>query len=1359
MPNFCARPPTHAMIRAAPSRQIWTWIKPITKRHTDLTLTTTANAAGHLTGADIETIHISGANALSDLRRQRLQRRISTQCALRNTVIEARFHYFARSRGPLHDEQQSILMQLLDAGEPPHSDQHALQLVVTPRTGTISPWSSKATDIAHNCGLDRVLRIERAIRYFIRTEANLNVTMELRAAIAAQLHDRMTQSVFADVRQAQQMFVTKSKEALSHIALLRDGRAALHAANRSLGLALSDSEIEYLERSFCELGRDPTDVELMMFAQANSEHCRHKIFNASWRIDGAVQPLSLFAMIRNTHRLHPGSVLSAYHDNSAVTTGSQRTLFHPDPDSAIYVARRAQVDLLMKVETHNHPTAISPFAGAATGSGGEIRDEAATGRGAVSKAGLSGFSVSNLRIPGFEQPWEVDYGKPARIASALEIMLEGPIGAAAFNNEFGRPSLGGYFRTFECEVDGQLRGYHKPIMIAGGMGNIARELVGKVKFGDGTRIVVLGGPAMLIGLGGSAASSVVSGEGEEELDFASVQRENPEMQRRAQEVINRCWQMGADNPIAAIHDVGAGGLSNAVPEIVHDAERGGYFDLNAIPCADPSLSPLQIWSNESQERFILAIPAQHMERFAHICARERCPFADLGTATTNADLILDDGSNDRPIDLPLAVLLGNPPSTHMDVVRVADVRQAFDSAALPLAEALVRVLQLPSVASKNFLITIGDRTVSGLVCRDQMVGPWQVPVADCAITLADYEGYAGEAMAMGERTPLALLDAVAAARMAVGEALTNLAAAPVAQLGKVVLSANWMAACGHPGEDARLYDAVHAVGMQLCPALGICIPVGKDSLSMKTVWRHSPEDGPEDGYGDGVAERSVTSPVSLIVSAFAPIADVRAHVTAQLTRDPSSELLLVDLGLGRNRLGGSALAQVQRCLGGDPPDLDDADVFKHFFAVIQQLLASGQLLAYHDRSDGGLLATVCEMAFAGRVGVDIHLDALATDNAAVLFNEELGAVLQVADDKVAAVLAALQSHPTLRDHVQRIGRPRNDQNIIISRNAATLFESTRSKLEQIWSATSYQMQALRDDIECAREEHGRLSDDTDPGLHAHLTFKVDDSSLPMIASGARPRVAILREQGVNSHVEMAAAFDRAGFEAVDLHMSELIAGQCDLSTFRGLVAGGGFSYGDVLGGGGGWAASLTHNARARDALHNFVNRADTFGLGVCNGCQMMSQLTSVIPGCAHWPRFLRNRSEQFEARMSMVEVLPSASLFLAAMVGSRLPVALAHGEGRATFSDPASAAATLEHQLACLRYVDGNGQASERYPDNPNGSALGLAGFCSEDGRFTIMMPHPERVFRTVQHSWHPAGWNEDGPWMQMFYSARAWLN
>ncbi len=1288
-------------------------------------------------------IHLAGGPALSGLRRARLERRIAAVADLSDPTIEARYHYLVQAREPLSDRDQAVLREILELPGAAPGPAAGLVLVVTPRTGTISPWSSKATDIARNCGLARVHRIERSIRYRLP-----GAGAGARSRIAPLLHDRMTQSVFDGEDAAGALFAAGVHAPLERVPVLAQGRAALESADARLGLALSPDEIRYLLESFRELARDPTDVELMMFAQANSEHCRHKIFNATWTVDGEPQPHSLFDMIRNTHARHPGRVLSAYRDNAAVTEGSERLAFHPDPATRTYRGRRGQFDLLMKVETHNHPTAISPFPGAATGSGGEIRDEAATGRGAFSKAGLTGFSVSNLRIPGFDQPWERDHGRPARIVSALDIMLEGPIGAASFNNEFGRPALGGYFRTLETEHGGEIRGYHKPIMIAGGMGSVARALVHKEAFAPGTRIVVLGGPAMLIGLGGGAASSLASGAGEEALDFASVQRDNPEMQRRAQEVINRCWQMGADNPLLSIHDVGAGGLSNAVPEIVHGAGRGGHFALSAIPRDDAGLTPMELWCNESQERFVLAVAPGRMAEFERICQRERCPFADLGEALAEPRLVLDDPPRERPIDLPLSVLLGNPPSMHRDARRVPAPREPLDTAALPLEEAVARVLRLPAVAGKAFLVTIGDRTVSGLVCRDQMVGPWQLPVADCAITLADYAGHAGEAMAMGERTPLALLDAPASGRMAVGEALTNLASAPVRSLSEVVLSANWMAACGHPGEDARLYDTVRAVGMELCPALGICIPVGKDSLSMKTVWRE---------HG---TERAVTAPVSLVVSAFAPVDDVRLHVTPELARRPGSALLLVDLGAGRNRLGGSALAQVQGRMGGDPPDLDDPAALRAYFEIQQRLLRDGRVLACHDRSDGGLLATLCEMAFAGRAGVEADLDALGPDPVAALFCEELGAVLQVAEEHTDAVVDAFAAAPGLAGHVHRIGRVRTDQRIVLTHGAHVLLERDRAALERAWSETSHRMQSLRDDPDCAAEEHARIDDEEDPGLDAvELTFDPGVDVAAPLAGGARPRVAILREQGVNGHVEMAAAFDRAGFEAVDVHMSELVSGETGLDAFHGVVAGGGFSYGDVLGGGGGWAASLLHSARARDAFADFAARDGTFGLGVCNGCQMMSRLAGIIRGAERWPRFHRNRSEQFEARLSLVEVLPSPSLFLADMAGSRLPVAVAHGEGRAVFAGgDAGARAIADAGLVCLRYVDGRGRPAERHPENPSGSPLGLTGFCTPDGRFTIMMPHPERVFRTVQHSWHPGVWGEDGPWLRMFRNARRWL-
>jgi len=1295
-------------------------------------------------------LHLWGGPALTQRRLERLQGRLREQAGLPVQGLDARFHYLvlvdrrpdSPAAPPLDAHARGVLDALLESAPAPDAGA-ALELVVTPRSGTVSPWSSKATDIARNCGLAAVRRIERAVHYAL---AGIAPGAQARALAAPLLHDRMTQSVFDGVAAAEAMLHRAAAPALVRVPLARDGRAALAAANDALGLALSEQEIDYLAASFQALGRDPTDVELMMFAQANSEHCRHKIFNASWSLDGEPQPHSLFDMIRNTHRRNPGRVLSAYADNSAVVEGGERVLFHPDAASRAYREHPALADLLMKVETHNHPTAISPFPGAATGSGGEIRDEAATGRGAFAKAGLTGFSVSSLRIPGFEQPWERDHGRPARIASALDIMLEGPIGAAGFNNEFGRPALGGYFRTLELELGGELRGYHKPILIAGGMGNVARGQVHKRGFAPGTRILVIGGPAMLIGLGGGAASSLASGAGEEALDFASVQRDNAEMQRRAQEVINRCWQLGEANPIASIHDVGAGGLSNAVPEIVHGAGRGARLRLDAIPRDDPGMSPLELWCNESQERFVLAVAAGDLARFAAICRRERCPFADLGEALAEPRLLLEDAPRPPPIDLPLQVLLGNPPAMHRDARRVAPVREPFDHRHLDPGEAVERVLALPAVADKSFLITIGDRTVGGLVCRDQMVGPWQVPVADCAITLADYRGYGGEAMAMGERTPLALVDAPASGRMAVAEALTNLAAAPVGRLERVVLSANWMAACGHPGEDARLYDTVRAVGMELCPALGICIPVGKDSLSMQTRWRDA-----------GGAERSVTAPVSLVVSAFAPVEDVRRHRTPELTREPDSVLLLVDLGAGRNRLGGSALAQVHAAIGSEAPDLDDPARLVHFFDTVQTLLAEGRILAYHDRSDGGLLATLAEMAFASRLGLEVELDALGGDPLAALFCEELGAVLQVPAAQAEAIRDAFARGPGLAGHVHVIGAPRAHGRVVVRHRGRCLLDRPRAALERRWSETSHRMRALRDEPRCAGEQHEAIGRD-DPGLHTALGFDPGEDVAAPWLGGARPRVAILREQGVNGHVEMAAAFHRAGFEPVDVHMSELIGGESTLAGFHGLVAGGGFSYGDVLGGGGGWAASLLHSPRARAALEEFLAREASFGLGVCNGCQMMARLGALLPGTAHWPRFARNRSDQFEARLSMVEVLPSPSLFLAGMAGSRMPVAVAHGEGRAVFAAEGDAGRVLAAGLACLRYVGGDGLPAERYPDNPNGSPLGLTGFTSEDGRFTIMMPHPERVFRTVQHSWHPPQWGEDGPWMRMFRNARRWL-
>ncbi|QGU32674.1 phosphoribosylformylglycinamidine synthase [Thermochromatium tepidum] len=1293
---------------------------------------------------------LRGAPAFSELRLKRLADRLSRLTGVSIQPYAEHVH-FAQLRAELDAKARAILESLLRYGPslPVQAPRGRLVLVM-PRPGTISPWSSKATDIAHNCGLQAILRLERGIVYYL-TGASTELADQVLEAALPLLYDRMTQVVCFDLDAASQLFAAAEPRPLNRIDILGGGRAALESADRELGLALSGDEIDYLVANFSALGRNPTDVELMMFAQANSEHCRHKIFNADWVIDGEPQTHSLFAMIRHTTERSPAGVLSAYQDNAAVIQGWEGRRLIPCPETGVYGESEEPIHLLMKVETHNHPTAIAPDPGAATGAGGEIRDEAATGRGAKPKAGLCGFSVSNLRLPGFEQPWEVDYGRPGRIASALEIMLEGPIGAASFNNEFGRPNLCGYFRTYEQAIPGpdgsqELRGYHKPIMLAGGLGNIRDEHVEKPPFPAGTPLVVLGGPAMLIGLGGGAASSLASGASDEDLDFASVQRANPEMQRRCQEVIDRCWARGEDNPILFIHDVGAGGLSNALPELVHDGGRGGRFDLAAIPSADPSLSPMELWCNESQERYVLAVAAERLDEFKAICARERCPYAVVGTATEAEHLVLEDAARaERPIDLPLALLLGKPPRLRRMVERLSSPRAPFDTRGLELGEAIRRVLRLPTVADKGFLITIGDRSITGLVARDQMVGPWQVPVADCALTLSDFRGYTGEAMAIGERTPLALLDAPASGRMAVAEAITNILAADIEQLGDIKLSANWMAAAGHPGEDARLYDTVRAVALELCPALGIAIPVGKDSLSMKTVWT-TPE-------GE---RREMAAPLSLIVSAFAPVADVRNTLTPQLRADQGdTDLILIDLGCGRNRLGGSALAQVYNQLGSEPPDLDDPELLKRFFSALQELRAEGLILAYHDRSDGGLLATLCEMAFAGRCGVDIDLAALGPDPFAALFNEELGAVIQVRHTDTDDVLQILE-YQGLAEFSPVIGLLDDSDQIRICHRCHTLFQAGRAELQRLWSETSYRIQSQRDDPECAAEAFARISE-PDPGLNAVLTFDPeDDIAMPYIERGVRPPLAILREQGVNGQIEMAAAFHAAGFACVDVHLSDIIAGRVDLANFCGLVACGGFSYGDVLGAGEGWAKTILFNSRARDQFQAFFARTDTFAFGVCNGCQMLSNLRELIPGADHWPRFVRNRSEQFEARTLMVRVEPTPSVLLTGMAGSRMPIAVAHGEGRAEFRDP-DHLATAEPWVV-VRYVENDGRVAERYPANPNGSPNGIAGLTTTDGRVTILMPHPERVFRTVQHSWHPDDWGQDGPWMRLFRNARVWV-
>ena len=1295
---------------------------------------------------------LRGAPALSAFRHGKLLEQLSQKVPA-VTGLYAEFAHFAELKADLNDEQLQVLARLLKYGPSVAVQEPAGRLfLVVPRAGTISPWSSKASDIAHNCGLANVERLERGIAYYVDGQ----LSDEQAAQVAAVLHDRMTQRVLERLEDAAALFSHAEPRPMTSVDVLGGGRAALEAANVSLGLALADDEIDYLVSSFQGLKRNPNDIELMMFAQANSEHCRHKIFNASWDIDGQAQEKSLFGMIKNTYQMHSEGVLSAYKDNAAVIVGHEAGRFFPNPATGEYGAVREPVHILMKVETHNHPTAIAPFPGASTGSGGEIRDEGATGRGAKPKAGLTGFTVSNLNIPGFEQPWEKAYGKPERIVTPLDIMIEGPLGGAAFNNEFGRPALTGYFRTFEQAVESprgqEVRGYHKPIMLAGGLGNIRADHVQKGEIPVGAKLIVLGGPAMLIGLGGGAASSMATGASSADLDFASVQRENPEMERRCQEVIDRCWQLGDANPIRFIHDVGAGGLSNAFPELVNDGGRGGRFELRNVPNDEPGMAPHEIWSNESQERYVLAVAAEDFPRFQAICERERCPFAVVGEATAEPHLTVTDSHfGNSPVDMPLEVLLGKPPRMHRSVAREAEQGDDFDPARLDLADAITRVLRHPAVASKSFLITIGDRTITGLVARDQMVGPWQVPVADCAVTATSFDVYTGEAMAMGERTPLALLDAPASGRMAIGETLTNLAASAIGQLSDIKLSANWMAAAGHPGEDARLYDTVKAVGMELCPALGITIPVGKDSMSMQTRWREEGQD------------KAVTSPMSLIVSGFAPVTDIRKTLTPQLRLDKGeTDLILIDLGRGKNRMGASILAQVHGQLGQVAPDVDDAEDLKAFFAVIQGLNADGHLLAYHDRSDGGLLVTALEMAFAGHCGLDLRLDTLAhgrEDAAAVLFNEELGAVIQVRHDATPAILTQF-SAAGLEDCVVVIGKPVNNGHVSIRLGDETLFEGERRLLHRQWAETSYRIQRMRDNATCADQEFDALLEEDNPGLHAKLSFDVNQNvSAPYIKSGARPKVAVLREQGVNGQVEMAAAFDRAGFSALDVHMSDILAGRVDLNDFKGLVACGGFSYGDVLGAGEGWAKSALFNSRARDAFQAFFERNDSFALGVCNGCQMMSNLHELIPGSEHWPHFVRNRSEQFEARVAMVQVQESNSILLQGMAGSRMPIAIAHGEGHAEF---ASEQALIEADVSgcvALRFVDNHGKVTETYPANPNGSPRGITGLTSRDGRVTIMMPHPERVFRAVQNSWYGDDWSEDGGWMRMFRNARVWVN
>jgi phosphoribosylformylglycinamidine synthase len=1297
-------------------------------------------------------LELRGRAALSVFRLSKLLSRLKL-LEPRVLGLESSFVHLIDAATPLSEDQQRLLETLLTYGpalqpQPERAGAQPQVLIVVPRAGTVSPWSSKATDIAQVCGLAAVRRIERGIRYELAVADSLDPAALNR--LAAALFDRMTEMVISSTAEAEQLFAHHAPSPVRTIAL-GGGRAALEAANAELGLALASDEITYLLEAFARLGRDPTDAELMMFAQANSEHCRHKIFNAQWTIDGLAQPKTLFAMIRNTHERAPHGISSAYRDNAAVMEGSSGVRYFPDA-AGVYQGHREPIDILMKVETHNHPTAISPFAGASTGSGGEIRDEGATGVGAKPKAGLAGFSVSNLLIPGFEQPWEHSVGKPDRIASALDIMIEGPLGAAAFNNEFGRPNICGYFRAFEQQAAGdgphRSRGYHKPIMIAGGLGNIRRNHVEKAVVPLGAKLVVLGGPAMLIGLGGGAASSMASGVSSADLDFASVQRGNPEIERRAQEVIDRCWALGDHNPIALIHDVGAGGLSNAVPEAVAHSQRGAVVNLRAVPNADPGMSPLEIWCNEAQERYVIALQPQALRQFAQIADRERCPFAVIGEINDSGMLeVVDPLLGVTPVDMPIEVLLGRAPRMQREAASQIPASVEFDLASLDLRDALLRVLRCPTVADKTFLISIGDRTVGGLISRDQMVGPWQVPVSDVAVTVVDYLGHAGEAMALGERTPVAVLNAPASGRLAVTEAITNILAADVASLAEVRLSANWMAACGEPGEDAALYATVRAVGEELCPALGIAIPVGKDSLSMKTSW-------PQAGV-----DRSVVAPVSLIVSAFARVGDVRRTLTPVLRKDlgPSS-LWLIDLSGGKARLGGSVLAQVHGQLGAQPPDLDDPKWLLGFSKALPKLRAAGVLLAYHDRSDGGLLVTLLEMAFAGHCGLTV--DAATSGKSATLANlfaEEPGVVVQVRDAHRAEFLAVLEDHG-LQGQVRRVGAPRTDMLIHIA-GADENLVFPWSELRRAWSETSFQMRQLRDDPQCAAEELAAQTDVTDPGLCVALSFDPqEDIAAPFIVTGARPRVAILREQGVNSQVETAAVCAQAGFEPHDVHMTDILAGRRSLTDFKGLVACGGFSYGDVLGAGEGWAKSILFNAVARAQFAAFFARSDTFTLGSCNGCQMLAALKELIPGTQLWPRFVRNRVEQFEARFTLVEILDSPSVLLQGMSGSVLPIAVAHGEGRAEFQSPQQLAQCERSGLIAYRYVSHDRQPAQRYPANPNGSPLAIAALANADGRVTITMPHPERSYRNVQNSWVPDGVGEWSGWMRIFRNARRFV-
>ena len=1288
---------------------------------------------------------LRGVTALSDFRVEKLLQKAAA-LGLPEVKLKSEFWYFVGSEKALDAATVEKLQALLAAQsvkETPEARNGLHLFLVTPRLGTISPWASKATNIAENCGLEGIERIERGMAVWL--EGRLN--NEQKQQWAALLHDRMTESVLPDFQTASKLFHHLESETFSTVDVLGGGKEALVKANTEMGLALSADEIDYLVENYQALQRNPSDVELMMFAQANSEHCRHKIFNADFILNGEKQPKSLFGMIRDTHNAHPEGTVVAYKDNSSVIEGAKVERFYPNAaENQGYRFHEEDTHIIMKVETHNHPTAIAPFAGAATGAGGEIRDEGATGKGSRPKAGLTGFTVSNLNIPDLKQPWEQDYGKPEHISSPLDIMIEGPIGGAAFNNEFGRPNLLGYFRTFEEKFDGQVRGYHKPIMIAGGLGSIQAQQTHKDEIPEGALLIQLGGPGMLIGLGGGAASSMNTGTNDASLDFNSVQRGNPEIERRAQEVIDRCWQLGDKNPIISIHDVGAGGLSNAFPELVNDAGRGAVFKLREVPLEEHGLNPLQIWCNESQERYVLSILEKDLDTFRAICERERCPFAVVGTATDDGHLkVRDDLFSNNPVDLPLNVLLGKPPKTTRSDKTVRSSEKPFNAGNIDITEAAYRVLRLPTVAAKNFLITIGDRSVGGMTHRDQMVGKYQTPVADCAVTMMGFNTYRGEAMSMGEKPTVALFDAPASGRMCVGEAITNIAAVNIGDIGNIKLSANWMAACGNEGEDEKLYRTVEAVS-KACQALDLSIPVGKDSLSMKTVWQ------------DGADKKSVVSPLSLIISAFVPVQDVRKTVTPELKNVEDSVLLFVDLGFGKARMGGSAFGQVYNNMSGDAPDLDDTGRLKDFYSVIQQLVAEDKLLAYHDRSDGGLFATLAEMAFAGRCGLNVDLTSLVVNQADVneasiraLFNEELGAVIQIAKQDVAAAEALFKAAALPLHTVATIG---SDKKIVIRNQAGIVLEQTRADLQRAWQETSHAIQRLRDNPACADSEFALIGDNDRSALFADVKFDVnEDIAAPFVNSGAKPKIAILREQGVNGQIEMAAAFTRAGFDAYDVHMSDLMAGRVHLADFKMLAACGGFSYGDVLGAGEGWAKSILFHPALRDQFAAFFTDPNTLTLGVCNGCQMVSNLAEIIPGAEAWPKFKRNLSEQFEARLSMVHVPKSASLILNEMQGSSLPVVVSHGEGRADF---ALHGGKISDGLGiALQYVDGQNQVTQTYPLNPNGSPQGIAGVTNADGRVTIMMPHPERVYRAAQMSWKPEDWTELSGWYRLFAGAR----